>query len=412
MGDRNILRDKTLILRIQDEELLSRVRDKITQLETQVGQQLAKQAASKSGAGANSTTRILLGSSYSSTSGGAAAVASTAEGRVMDLNGIHVEPAIQSGRKSGRLSPIPTSNKDSKDGNENDSTLWKFYCDNKVYPARLVNLPCPLEILKTHDRAMYYKTVDVCQLLVVYKDKNALKEADDMLETMKQKSKGEDFPSYYHSGITPPMQRVVEKRFSKREHNLKATPPFEEIRAIEDELIELIKKVSKDAQKKSATTTTNKILEQIEDEVVDYEPWMDDYGRTPQGIEFSVEDAECKKHPEVWLDKEDIKAHEERQEQQKKEQEEQLQKEQAEKEQKEKKRKKKKAPVKAEEPPPIALSSITTSNHSTILDLNDEDDEVTKAAKQIADINDEDLANLDGEGLNFDEEFDGFFDFD
>jgi len=228
MGDRNLLRDKTLILRIQDDELLSRVRDKIAKLETQAGQQLSKAASPKSGT--DPSSRIFLGSSFSSSSSGSV-VSPTSEGRVMDLAGIHVEPAIQSRKNNGRRTPTPTLSSAGNDPNDTaNDTYWKFFCDSKVYPARLVNLPCPVELLKTHDRAMYYKTVDVCQLLIVYRDRNEMKEADDMLESMRQKCKGQGFPSYFHSGITLPLQRVVEKRFSKREHALKAPPPFEEVR--------------------------------------------------------------------------------------------------------------------------------------------------------------------------------------
>jgi hypothetical protein len=39
----------------------------------------------------------------------------------------------------------------------------------------------------------------------------------------------------------------------------------------------------------------------VEEEVVDYEPWMDDYGRSPQGVEFDADDQLCSLHPEVWL---------------------------------------------------------------------------------------------------------------
>jgi hypothetical protein len=39
----------------------------------------------------------------------------------------------------------------------------------------------------------------------------------------------------------------------------------------------------------------------VEEEVVDYEPWMDDYGRSSQGVEFDADDQLCSLHPEVWL---------------------------------------------------------------------------------------------------------------
>merc|ERR1712238_373999 len=50
---------------------------------------------------------------------------------------------------------------------------------------------------------------------------------------------------------------------------------------------------------------SKKIHEEIFDEVVDYEPWMDHYGAKPAGVEFEEGDEICKLHPEVWLDKDD-----------------------------------------------------------------------------------------------------------
>jgi hypothetical protein len=51
---------------------------------------------------------------------------------------------------------------------QNGSTLWNFHVDGATYPARLVNLPCPIELHKTHDHAMYYKSCDIAQMLIVY----------------------------------------------------------------------------------------------------------------------------------------------------------------------------------------------------------------------------------------------------
>lgn len=75
---------------------------------------------------------------------------------------------------------------------QDGSTLWNFHCDGATYPARLVNLPCPVEVHKTHDHAMYYKCSDIAQMLIVYEDSMALDEADAYPKT-------EGYPSYYHS---------------------------------------------------------------------------------------------------------------------------------------------------------------------------------------------------------------------
>lgn len=38
--------------------------------------------------------------------------------------------------------------------------------DDEIFEARLVDLPCIIESLKTTDRKMFYKTADICQMLV------------------------------------------------------------------------------------------------------------------------------------------------------------------------------------------------------------------------------------------------------
>ena len=45
---------------------------------------------------------------------------------------------------------------------------YLFRIDGKSYPAKLVDLPCNVETLKTLDSTVYYKSADVGQMLVVY----------------------------------------------------------------------------------------------------------------------------------------------------------------------------------------------------------------------------------------------------
>jgi transcription initiation factor TFIID subunit 7 len=190
------------------------------------------------------------------------------------------------------------------------NTLWNFRCDGAKYPARLVNLPCPVEICKTHDHAMYYKSTDVAQMLIVYEDSTALAEAEDDIP------KVEGFPSYYHSGVTPVLRRVVERRFAAREHSAVA-PPRQEVSDVEEQLVDLMERISKEGGPGSnkrnkvpsltAAQLANKVLEEVEEEIVEYEPWMDDFGRQPHGVEFDADDPLCAHHPEVWLAPDDIR---------------------------------------------------------------------------------------------------------
>jgi transcription initiation factor TFIID subunit 7 len=150
MGDRLPIRDRTLILRILVPGLEQRLRDKMKEAEEDAA---ASPGVIAAAAGTNTSS--------SSTS-------SNNKETLLDLEGVMCEPT--------------------QDG----STLWNFHCDGATYPARLVNLPCPVEVHKTHDHAMYYKSCDIAQMLIVYEDSMALDEADAYPKT-------EGYPSYYHS---------------------------------------------------------------------------------------------------------------------------------------------------------------------------------------------------------------------
>ena len=187
--------------------------------------------------------------------------------------------------------------------NVKDPAAWSFRCDGMTYPARLVNLPCPVEIHKTFDHATYYKSSDVGQILIVYEDMTHLEESESV-----PGYRVEGYPSYYPSGLTPPMKRVVERRFNAREHKSVA-PPRSEIAEVEKELKSLIDRTEKGSGKgkgKGGVAGQGKPIEEVVDDVVDYEPWMTDYGRQPYGITFDEKDTIAAKHPEIWLDAKDL----------------------------------------------------------------------------------------------------------
>ncbi|GAX28932.1 hypothetical protein FisN_20Lh253 [Fistulifera solaris] len=242
MNDRAPIRDRTLVLRVLVPGLEARLRDKMKDMED---------AAACTATGAN------------------------AKDLYLDLEGVSCEPTAA-----------------------RNGTLWNFHCDGATYPAKLVNLPCPVELHKTHDHAIYIKSVDIAQMLIVYEDDMALEEAEE---------KPPEGFNYYHSGLTPPTRRIVERRFAAREH--KAMPPPRSASAyVETELLELMEKLTRDdkgkrnkATKVPTLTSATKVLEEVEEEVVDYEPWMSDYGKQPHGIEFDTDSQLCSLHPEIWL---------------------------------------------------------------------------------------------------------------
>ena len=287
MLKRDLLRDKTLVLRILDDRLQSHLREKMAALGTKTNQQEATTAQH----------------AHNSNISGSSSNSKQSVGKIFDLDGVTCEPAIQSS-----VPPFDKSDPSSADLLD-QYTLWNFHCDGATYPARLINLPCPVEIHKTHDHAMFYKCVDLAQMLIVYEDMTALEEAESM-----PGYKNEAYPSYYHSGLTPPLNRVVQRRFMQREHSA-VPPPINEVIEVEKDLVTLIEAIStKDPNKRAGRgnhganrSMQTKILERVEDEIVAYEPWMDDYGKVPKGIKFEETDPRCKTHPELWLDPEEIR---------------------------------------------------------------------------------------------------------
>mmetsp|Transcript_32572 Transcript_32572/g.49093 ORF Transcript_32572/g.49093 Transcript_32572/m.49093 type:complete len:352 (-) Transcript_32572:2246-3301(-) len=255
---KNPVRDRTLVLRVLVPGLEARLREKM--------EDAAAKVSARMPPGSNAADYL-------------------AKESLADLDGVTCEP--------------------SSDGD----TKWRFYCDGCFYPARLVNLPCPIELHKTHDHATYYKSCDVAQIFVVYEDEMAMEEAEAMTGY-----KSEDYPSYYHSGLTPPMKRVVERRFEKRDIKV-VPPPRTEVSEIEEELRVMIDRVSdssKSNKGKSKTPSlsvgTAKLIEEVEEEIVDYQPWMDDYGRQPNGIQFDADDPRATKYPELWLEQTEVDA--------------------------------------------------------------------------------------------------------
>ena len=259
----------------------------------------------------------------------------------------------------------------------------------------------PVEVHKTVDHASYHKSADIGQMLLVYEDEYAMQEAEASEKPV------EGFPSYYHSGLTPPMKQVVRRRFLSRmeERDVKPVPPKRsDVQSVEHELKKLIEKLSEKkagGKAKTKPTTKDRVIEEIEEEIVDYEPWMGEGGI------FTLEDA--KHHPEWWLSKLEIKeienVKEEKVRKERKEQEAQLAAAEAQRlvdeaaaEKKAKKRAKKKKKQQEEEAKAAdAAKSAAVANEEPI-------DEVTAAAMTISQGIDNEELLLDDDMFDFENE--------
>ena len=84
--------------------------------------------------------------------------------------------------------------------------------DGWTMPAKIVDLPCVIESHKTLDKKNFYKTADICQLMVC---RNEMDDVDPTDNQEKLNKDGKDRRFICPHGITPPLKNVRKKRFRK-----------------------------------------------------------------------------------------------------------------------------------------------------------------------------------------------------
>uniref|UniRef100_H2S435 TAF7 RNA polymerase II, TATA box binding protein (TBP)-associated factor n=1 Tax=Takifugu rubripes TaxID=31033 RepID=H2S435_TAKRU len=90
--------------------------------------------------------------------------------------------------------------------------------DRVPLACKLVDLPCMIESLKTVDKKTFYKTADVCQMLVCTLDGDLyppLEEPTGSDPKGKKKDKDKDKKFVWNHGITCPLKNTRKRRFRK-----------------------------------------------------------------------------------------------------------------------------------------------------------------------------------------------------
>ena len=92
--------------------------------------------------------------------------------------------------------------------------------DRVPLAAKLVDLPCVMESLKTIDKKTFYKTADVCQMLVSTVDGDLYPPVEEPVATAdpkasKKKDKDKEKKFVWNHGITLPLKNVRKRRFRK-----------------------------------------------------------------------------------------------------------------------------------------------------------------------------------------------------
>lgn len=81
-----------------------------------------------------------------------------------------------------------------------------------VFLLQLMNIPTPVEALKTYDNKVFHKSGDIGQILQVFRDEH---ERDDM----RQQLVNEPHDLYYPHGLTAPTEDIVRRRFEATQSN-------------------------------------------------------------------------------------------------------------------------------------------------------------------------------------------------
>ncbi|XP_045132878.1 transcription initiation factor TFIID subunit 7-like isoform X1 [Portunus trituberculatus] len=92
--------------------------------------------------------------------------------------------------------------------------------DTIMYKARLMDIPTIMETLKTIDGKNFYKTADVCQMLMVREEEDPPEEEDS--KKKRRDPNKVDKKYLWPHGYTPPLKNVRKRRFRKtlRKKNL------------------------------------------------------------------------------------------------------------------------------------------------------------------------------------------------
>ncbi|XP_046339954.1 transcription initiation factor TFIID subunit 7-like [Haliotis rufescens] len=92
---------------------------------------------------------------------------------------------------------------------QHDMRTCRVRYGGDIFNAKLVDLPCVIESLKTVDKKTFYKTADICQMMICTYDEETPQEE----ESPKKKDKDKKYA--WNHGITPPLKNVKKRRFRK-----------------------------------------------------------------------------------------------------------------------------------------------------------------------------------------------------
>lgn len=98
---------------------------------------------------------------------------------------------------------------------ENDMRHGEVRIDHWLLNGKVLDLPTIVESLKTIDGKGFYKTADICQMLLCREDDDGTTDEDSPQKTKKKDPFKVEKKYLWPHGITPPTKNVRRRRFRK-----------------------------------------------------------------------------------------------------------------------------------------------------------------------------------------------------
>jgi transcription initiation factor TFIID subunit 7 len=159
---------------------------------------------------------------------------------------------------------------------------------DKQYAAALVDLPCVIEGMKSWDRRGWYKSADICQMLLVLGRVNSDQEAMDYPLPADVECPDEKTLQYPH-GLAPPLRWVRKRRFRDRV----STRTIEQVeKAVEELMAQDETSIFAPKFELVDTTSLNRVegLVQTDQYEEEYDDEQDAYGEADEEMMDDFED--------------------------------------------------------------------------------------------------------------------------
>lgn len=99
---------------------------------------------------------------------------------------------------------------------ENDMRHGEVRLDHRLMHAKIIDLPTIIESLKTIDNKSFYKTADICQMMICKEEPDQTPSEEESPSRNKKKDPNKvDKKFLWPHGITPPTKNVRKRRFRK-----------------------------------------------------------------------------------------------------------------------------------------------------------------------------------------------------